>query len=867
MPVNGKSLVFDFIDKKVAVSPSARVLLQILNIFGAHLKYGVGIQGLAWMKRKLVLVGNGMAGVRTLEELLKLEEADVYEISVFGSEPHPNYNRIMLSPVLAGEKTIDDIVLNSRDWYRENGITLYSGESVVEIDRVRREVRTESGIRTSYDRLLIATGSTPFIIPVPGSDLEGVIGFRDIADVETMLDAAHHHTKAVVIGGGLLGLEAANGLMKRGMEVTVVHLMDRLMERQLDDPAAAMLKQSLQAAGMKFLMEAQTTQILGDERVTGVKFADGTRIDAGLVVMAVGIRPNIALAQQAGIYCERGILVNDTMQTFDPSIYAVGECVQHRNTCYGLVAPLFEQARVCANHLAQLGYGRYEGSVTSTKLKVTGIDLFSAGEFNQSDGDETLVLQDAAHGLYRKLVIRDNRIKGAVMYGDTMDGSWYFQLLRDATDISAFRKTLLFGQHELGDAGHGDARILSLPDSAEVCGCNGVCKGEVVDAIVKKGLFTLEEVRAHTKASSSCGSCTGLVEVLLASTVGEGYAATPSKKALCTCTEHSHDEVIDAIRKHRLQSMDAVRSMLAWKTPDGCASCRPALNYYLLAAWPGEYRDDAQSRFINERAHGNIQKDGSYSVVPRMFGGLCTPDELRAIADVADKFKVPEIKVTGGQRIDMFGVKKEDLPAMWRDLNAAGLVSGHAYGKAMRTCKTCVGSEWCRFGTQDSTGLGVKLEQLTWGSWMPHKFKLAVSGCPRNCAEATIKDFGVVCVDSGYELHVGGNGGIKVRVTDLLTKVASEQEVLEYCAAFIQLYREEAHYLERTAPWLERVGLNHIKQRLLEDEAGRRALVERFRTSQHFAQIDPWRERAEGLEANEFTPIRLAQFSKVSVGA
>ncbi|MCP5407189.1 MAG: NAD(P)/FAD-dependent oxidoreductase [Chromatiaceae bacterium] len=819
------------------------------------------------MKKKLVLVGNGMAGVRTLEELLKLEEAGDYEITVFGSEPHPNYNRIMLSPVLAGEKSVDDIVLNSREWYQENGIRLYSGERVVEINRVGRTVKTASGISVGYDRLLIATGSTPFIIPVPGSDLEGVIGFRDISDVETMLAATRNHAKAVVIGGGLLGLEAANGLMKRGMKVTVVHLMDRLMERQLDDPAATMLRQSLEAGGMKFLMEAQTAEILGTDRVTGVKFADGTQIDAGLVVMAVGIRPNIELAQRAGIYCERGILVNDTMQTYDPRIYAVGECVQHRNTCYGLVAPLFEQAKVCANHLAQLGYGRYEGSITSTKLKVTGIDLFSAGEFNQRDGDETLVLQDAAEGIYRKLVIRDNRIRGAVMYGDTMDGTWYFQLLRDGTDISGFRRTILFGQHDLGDAGHGDAGILSLPDSAEVCGCNGVCKGEVVDAIVKKGLFTLEEVRAHTKASSSCGSCTGLVEALLASTVGEGYTATPSKKSICACTKHSHDEVINAIREHGLKSMDAVRDLLAWKTPDGCAICRPALNYYLLANWPGEYQDDAQSRFINERAHGNIQKDGSYSVVPRMFGGLCTPDELRAIANVADKFKVPEIKVTGGQRIDMFGVKKEDLPAMWRDLNAAGLVSGHAYGKAMRTCKTCVGSEWCRFGTQDSTGLGVKLEQLTWGSWMPHKFKLAVSGCPRNCAEATIKDFGVVCVDSGYELHIGGNGGIKVRITDLLCKVATEEEVLEYCAAFTQLYREEAHYLERTAPWLERVGLNHIKQRLLEDEEGRRFLVERFRTSQHHAQIDPWRARAEGLEANEFTPIRLTQFSKVSVGA
>ncbi|MFM1891122.1 MAG: nitrite reductase large subunit [Pseudomonadota bacterium] len=808
------------------------------------------------MKQKLVLVGNGMAGVRTLEELLKAAP-DRYEITVFGAEPHPNYNRIMLSPVLAGEKTIDDIVLNSREWYAEHGIRLVAGDPVVEIDRTQRRVKTAGGVVADYDRLLLATGSNPFIIPVPGADRRGVIGFRDIADVEAMLAAARSGRHAVVIGGGLLGLEAANGLLKNGMDVTVVHLLDTLMERQLDQPAAALLKAALEERGLRFLMQAQTAAILGEQQVTGVRFADGSEIPADLVVMAVGIRPNMALAQQAGLHCERGVVVNDTMQTFDPRIYAVGECVQHRGTCYGLVAPLFEQAKVCANHLAHQGIARYEGSVTSTKLKVTGIDLFSAGEFNEGPGDETLVLQDPGQGIYKKLVIRDNAVKGAVLYGDTMDGSWYFQLLREGTDISAFRATILFGQHDLGDAGHGDSKVLALSDEAEVCGCNGVCKGEIVDAIVKQGLFTLEDVRAHTKASSSCGSCTGLVEALLAHTVGEGYSAAPSKKPLCGCTEHSHDEVIHAIRDQGLKDMPAVRGYLNWKTPDGCHVCRPALNYYLLAAWPGEYVDDAQSRFINERAHGNIQKDGSYSVVPRMFGGLCTPAELRAIADVAEKFRVPEMKVTGGQRIDLFGVKKEDLPAIWADLNAAGLVSGHAYGKALRTCKTCVGAQWCRFGTQDSTGLGVKLEQLTWGSWMPHKFKLAVSGCPRNCAEATIKDFGVVCVDSGYELHVGGNGGIKVRVTDLLCKVETEEQVLEYCGAFIQLYREQAHYLERTAPWVERVGLNSIKQRVVDDAASRQTLYERFKYSQRFAQHDPWAERAQGAEAHEFTPLQL----------
>jgi nitrite reductase (NADH) large subunit len=668
-----------------------------------------------------------------------------------------------------------------------------------------------------------------------------------------------------VIGGGLLGLEAANGLKMRGMDVSVVHISDWLLERQLDEPAARLLQQNLEAKGLKFLLKKQTAELVRGEsgRVCAVRFKDGETIPADLVVMAVGIRPNTTLAESAGLRCERGLVVNDTMQTFDPRIYAVGECANHRGIAYGLVAPLFEQAKVCANHLAEHGVAQYQGSMTSTKLKVTGIDLFSAGHFMGGEGYEEIVFQDPGRGAYKKLLLKDNKLAGAVLYGDTLDGAWYFELMRDGNDVSDYRDKLLFGRHHIGDSGAGGGlgdektRLLAMPDSAEICGCNGVCKGDIVKAIRDKKLFTLDEVRAHTKASASCGSCTGLVETLLAATVGGDYSTAPSKKPLCGCTEHSHDSIRAAIAEHGLKTVPDTMRFLKWDTPDGCNKCRPALNYYLLCAWPEEYQDDAQSRYINERAHGNIQKDGSFSVVPRMFGGLCTPGDLRAIADVADKFQVPEIKVTGGQRIDLFGVKKEDLPAMWQDLSAAGFVSGHAYGKAMRTVKTCVGSQWCRFGTQDSTGLGVKMEQLTWGSWMPHKFKLAVSGCPRNCAEATIKDFGVVCVDSGYELHVGGNGGIKVRVTDLLTKVETEEQVLEYCAAFTQLYREEAHYLERTAPWVERVGLAHIKAQVVDDADNRQALAERFAVSQVPAQVDPWKERTAGVKTQEFTPISI----------
>jgi len=810
------------------------------------------------MKEKLVLIGNGMAGVRTLEELLKLAP-DKYDITVFGAEPHPNYNRILLSPVLTGEKQFSEIVLNDDAWYAEHGITLHKGKTVTEINRKQRYVKAGDASVAFYDRLLLATGSNPFLLPVPGKDLPGVIGFRDFADVETMLKAAHAYRHAVVIGGGLLGLEAANGLMKQGMKVTVVHLSDVLMERQLDAPAAKMLKKSLEDRGLEFVLGGVTEEIIGKQRVQGVRLKDGRELTADLVVMAVGIRPNIELAKKAGLYCERGVVVNDTMQSYDPSVYAVGECVQHRGQTYGLVAPLFEQAKVCANHLAHFGIARYEGSITSTKLKVTGIDLFSAGNFSGGDQTEEIVLQDAGAGMYKKVVLKDNRILGAVMYGDTMDGAWYFQLMRDGTDVSSLRDKLLFGQGHLGDAGHGDikSRVAAMADSTEICGCNGVCKGTIVKTIVDKKLFTLEEVRAHTKASSSCGSCTGLVENLLAATLGGDYSTAPKKKPLCPCTEHTHDEVRLAIRNQSLMTMPAVFKTLEWKTPDGCNKCRPALNFYLLVAWPGEYVDDNQSRFINERAHANIQKDGTYSVIPRIWGGETTPAELRALAEIAEKYEVPTVHITGGQRIDFLGVPKETLPAMWGDLSAAGFVSGHAYGKAIRTVKTCVGKTWCRFGTQDSTTMGIDLERMTWGSWTPHKFKLAVSGCPRNCAEATIKDFGVVCVDSGYELHVGGNGGVKVRATDFLCAVKTPEEVKEYCAAFLQVYREEAHYLERTAPWVERVGLAYVKQRVVEDAGGRKELAERFRHSQQFAQIDPWAARSKGVDKHEFIPLKL----------
>ncbi len=811
----------------------------------------------AGQRLKLVLVGNGMAGVRTIEELLKIAP-DLYDITIFGSEPHANYNRILLSPVLAGEQTIEQIMLNQVEWYAENGITLHLDKTITKIDRVRRQVIADDGTIAAYDRLLLATGSNPFILPIPGKELQGVLSYRDIADTHGMIDAATVHRHAVVIGGGLLGLEAANGLMLRGMDVTVVHIMPWLMERQLDRVAAKMLQKSLEDRGLKFMLEAQTESLVANEagRVKAVRFKNADEIPADLVVMAVGIRPNTGLAQSAGLRCSErpgGILVDDTMQTYDPRIYAVGECVNHRGSAYGLVAPLFEMAKVCATHLAMFGIGRYVGSVTSTKLKVTGIDLFSAGDFSGGDDTEEITLSDPIGGVYKKLVLRDDKLIGACLYGDTVDGAWYFSLLREGRSVAEIRDHLMFGEDHLGDTGHqGQSKALTMADDAEVCGCNGVAKGTICKAIKDKGLFTLDDVRKHTKASSSCGSCTGLVEQLLMFVAGGDYSAAPTSKPMCGCTDKTHQDARDAIRKEHLTSIPDAMRFLNWRTANGCSSCRPALNYYMISTWPNEARDDPQSRFINERAHANIQKDGTFSVIPRMWGGETNASELRRIADVVDKYKIPTVKVTGGQRIDLLGVRKEDLQSVWTELD---MPSGLAYAKALRTVKTCVGSEWCRFGTQNSTLMGQQLERDLWRMYSPHKVKLAVSGCPRNCAEAGIKDVGIIGVDSGWEMYVGGNGGIKTEVAHFFVKLKTHEEVLEYAGAFLQLYREEGWYLERTVHYVTRVGLEHVKRHVLENADERRALYERLQ----FAMMDvpdAWHQPEKALiDQRQFAPV------------
>lgn len=772
------------------------------------------------MKRKLVMIGNGMAGVRCIEEVLKRDK-ETFEITIIGDEPYPNYNRIMLSNVLQGKTEISDININEWEWYEANEITLFTGEKVIEVKPDEKIIKTDKAKVIPYDELIIATGSSAFILPVPGNQLEGVIGFRDIKDTEFMIETALHHKKAVVIGGGLLGLEAARGLMDRGMEVQVVHLLPSLMEQQLDTPAAKMLKKDLERQGMQFLMEKQTTEIYGEERVEGIKFADGSSTACDLVVMAVGIRPNIDLAKQAGLKVNRGVIVNDQMQTSIPSIYAVGECAEHNGITYGLVAPLYEQGVVLAEYLTGNQAAGYHGSILSTQLKVAGCDLFSGGKIEEEEGTDAIIVQDQFSGVYKKVLVSDNKVVGVVLYGDASDGNRLFSMLKKETDISDFTSAAVL--QKAGEDTEAEMIAEMSPDET-VCGCNGVTKGSIVQAILEQDLKTFEEVKTCTKAGASCGKCQGVVEGILAHTLGDSFDPAAGKKGMCPCTELTRDEVVAEIKEKGLQSPKEVRHVLRFANEEGCHVCRPALNYYMRMIRPEEYEDDRASRFVNERMNGNIQNNGTFSVIPRMYGGTTTGDDLIRLGEVANKYNVPLVKITGASRVGLYGVKKEDVPQVWEDL---GMRSGYAYSKSLRNVKSCVGSQFCRFGTQDSLGLGIRLEKEIEMVDTPHKMKMGVSGCPRNCAEVLTKDFGVVCVENGYQLYFGGNGGTEVRECDSFVTVDTEEEVINMAKAYTQYYRETGIYNERTAPWVERIGAENIKLVLLNKKQNAE-LVENF---------------------------------------
>ncbi|MFD1067759.1 nitrite reductase large subunit NirB [Oceanobacillus locisalsi] len=798
------------------------------------------------MKRKLVMIGNGMAGVRCIEETIKRDK-EAFDITIIGDEPYPNYNRIMLSHVLQGDTEVGDIKINDWPWYEENEITLFTGEKVTEMLPEEKIIKTDKDSVISYDELIIATGSSAFILPVPGRNLEGVIGFRNIQDTEYMVDVSKKYKKAVVIGGGLLGLEAARGLMDRGMQVQVVHLMPWLMEQQLDRSAAKMLKKDLEAQVMEFLMEKMTTEIYGEDRVEGITFSDGTSTECDLVVMAVGISPNIDLAKQADLDVNRGIIVNDYMQTSVPSIYAVGECTEHNGMTYGLVEPLYEQAVAFAKYITGEKTEGYRGSILSTQLKVAGCELFSGGKMEEDEKTDAIIVQDQFSGVYKKVLVSDNKVVGVILYGDASDGTRLFSMLKKETDISEFTSAAVM-QKAGEDA--VDEMIAEMSPDETVCGCNGVTKGTIVQSILEQDLKSFEEVKTCTKAGASCGKCKGVVEGILAHTLGDSFDPAAVKTGMCGCTTLTRDEVVQEMREKGLQSPREVRNVLGFASEEGCHVCRPALNYYMRMIRPEEYEDDKASRFVNERMNGNIQNNGTFSVVPRMYGGTTTGDDLIRLGEVANKYNVPLVKITGASRVGLYGVKKEDVPQVWEDL---GMRSGYAYSKSLRNVKSCVGEQFCRFGTQDSLGLGIRLEKELEMVDTPHKMKMGVSGCPRNCAEVLTKDFGVVCVENGFQLYFGGNGGTEVRECDSFTTVETEEEVITMATAYMQYYRETGIYNERTAPWVDRIGAENIQLVLL-NEKQNAELVERFHQAKNTYE-EAWSSTLKSLKEKEMYEI------------
>jgi nitrite reductase (NADH) large subunit len=804
---------------------------------------------------RLVVVGNGMAGIRAIEEVLARGGADMFDITVFGDEPYGNYNRILLSNVPAGSDDPAEIYLNAIDWYTDNSIDLRAGVRVVRVDTFAHLIHLNDGTSMRYDKLILATGSRSFFPPMAGlwaddrTLADGVFGFRTLDDTATMIAEAATRTKAVVIGGGLLGLEAARGLQSRGLTVDVVHAGPTLMNAQLDDLAGAILRRSVEGLGIGVHTEKRTTEVLFDEaRLAGITFSDGTRLACDMLVIAAGIRPNVGLAQRAGLTVERAIVTDDHMRSVDDDdVYVVGECAQHRGQVYGLVAPLWEQAKVLADHLTGADPGSaYHGSRVATKLKVAGVDVASMGiEAPELDDDEFVQYSEPRHGVYKTIVIRDGKLVGATLVGDVSKVSFLTQAFDTGLPLPEERVSLMF------DIGTPDVAVGvgELADDAQVCNCNGVNKAALVDC-VRDGTTSVSGVMAKTKAGKGCGSCKELVCQIVEWAAGGAVTEDPSASWYVPAIPHDKSTLIRLIRELALHSVSSVFAALA---PDGRedANSKMALASLLETIWADEFVDERDARFINDRVHANIQRDGTFSVVPQMKGGVTNSWQLRRIADVADKYAIPMIKLTGGQRIDLLGVRKEDLPAVWADLD---MPSGYAYGKSFRTVKTCVGSDFCRYGVGDSTALGIALEERYQGLASPAKMKLAVTGCPRNCAEALCKDLGVVAVDGGrWEIYVGGAAGAHIRKGDLLATVDSADEVMTLAGRFLQYYREDANWLERAYKWVPRVGIDKIRAVLVDgaDDAFLEQLDANMARSVA-AYRDPWQDGHQPVTEGQF---------------
>ncbi len=812
-------------------------------------------------RQRLVVIGNGMAGARAVEEVLARGGADLFDITMFGDEPYGNYNRIMLSNILSGQQEVSEIYINPLDWYKENNIRLHSGARVTHIDRAARIVTAANGLQEEYDTLLIATGSRAFIPPMEGAWADdgslraGVFAFRGIDDCTGIMAQAKKSKVAAVIGGGLLGLEAARGLLNHGCEVHVIHLGGHLMEMQLDAPGGAMLRKAMEGMGCQVHLGKMTTTILTEgednrtSKVVGLRFKDGTELACDMVVVSAGIRPNAEIAARAGLTVERAIVVDNTMRSPDDHrVYVVGECAQHRGKVYGLVAPLWDQAKVFADQITGTNpHAEYTGSKLATKLKVMGVELASMGITEpKDDGDEVIQFSEPRRGTYKKLIVRDGRLVGGILMGDISKAAYLMQAFDRDSKLPDERLELLF---DLG-APPQAVTLDEMPAEAQVCNCNGVSKA-AIGVCVAAGAKSTTAVMKATRAGMGCGSCKSLVGELVEWFAGGKVEDDPSVHYYVPCIPMTKPELVAEVKRLGLKSVSQVFAALSSTGED--AASKPPLASLLATVWAGEYEDERDARFINDRVHANIQKDGTFSVVPEMAGGVCTPAELMRIAQVAVKYNVPLVKMTGGQRIDLVGIAKADLPGVWQDLD---MPAGTAWGKSYRTCKSCIGTEFCRFGLGDSMGLATKIERRFRGIDSPAKMKLATAGCPRNCSEALVKDVGLVAIGEGkWEIYIGGAAGAHIRKGDLLCVVDGEEAALQISGRFMQYYRENAKWKERTYTFVPRIGLERIRAIVVDDSDGIAAALDEAMKVSTDAAYDPWKEAVKPKTVNQFAEV------------
>lgn len=768
--------------------------------------------------RKVVVVGNGMVGWKFCDRLTSQDAAGSYQVTVFGDEPRAAYDRVQLTKYFE-HRSAEELSLASRDWYEARGIELRTSERITRIDRAAKRIETERGESIEYDELVLATGSSPFVPRIPGVDLPGVFVYRTIEDLEAILACAESAKSCAVLGGGLLGLEAARAVQGCGLETHVVELAPRLMPRQLDDTGARMLRRAIEELGVSVHLNRASAAIIGEDAVSGLRFNDDSELSVDMVVISAGIRPRDELGRQAELVIgERGgIVVDNHLQTSDPAISAIGEVALHQGIVYGLVAPGYEMADVLAKRFTGQE-AAFETADLSAKLKLMGVDVASFGDhFGDRDPEaKTIVFQNLLKGVYKKLVISPcgGFLLGGMLVGDASEYGQLLHYARSGDPLPDDPESLIVGVRDGGAA----AGVAALPDGAQVCSCNNVSKGDICAKIREDDLTTIGEVKSCTNAGTGCGGClpmvTDLLDVELAS---QGKSV---RRRLCEHFDYTRQELFDLIRLKEIRSFDALLENHG--TGHGCEVCKPTAASCFASLYNDMIlKDNATLQDTNDRFLANIQRQGLYSVVPRIPGGEITPDKLIVIGEVAKKYDL-YTKITGGQRVDLFGARLNQLPDIWEELVEAGFESGHAYAKGLRTVKSCVGSTWCRYGVDDSAGLAVRIERRYRGIRSPHKLKSAVSGCVRECAEAQSKDFGIIATDKGWNLYVCGNGGAKPRHADLLASDLDEETLIRYIDRFLIYYIRTADKVTRTSTWVEKLegGIEHVRKVVVEDSLG-----------------------------------------------